>query len=62
MKVGDLVNRKIEPWEYHRTNSPDFGIGVVTYYDGYGKFKVLWSNYSKPISHDIYELVPHANR
>ena len=62
MKVGDLVNRKIEPWEYHKTITPDFGIGVVTYYDGYGKFKVLWSNYSKPLSHDIYELVPHVSR
>jgi hypothetical protein len=60
VKVGDLVSRKIEPWEYHRTSVPDLGIGVVTYYDGYGKFKVLWSKHSKPISHDIYELVPYV--
>ena len=62
MKGGTLVHRKIEPWEYNKTNAPDFGVGVVTYYDGYGKFKVLWSNYSKPISHDIYELVPYVSR
>lgn len=62
MKVGSLVRRKIELWEYHKTIAPDFGIGVVTYYDGCGKFKVLWSKRTKPISHDIYELEPYVSR
>ena len=61
MKVGDLVSLKIEPWEYNRT--PDYGeIGIVTEYDGYGKFKVLWSKRSKSIPHDMYEIRPYESR
>ena len=56
MKVGDLVSRKDAIFK------PDWGVGVVVSYDGYGKFKVLWSSRRKPTSHDLYELVSCESR
>ena len=56
MKVGDLVIRKDAGYK------PDYGFGIVTSYDGYGKFRVMWQKLDKPISHDLYELVRHESR
>ena len=56
MKPGDLVSRK------DAFGKPDWGVGVVVSYDGYGRFKVLWSSRCEPTSHDLYELVSCESR
>ena len=66
MKLGDLVSYKVEPWEQHSSHfveyRRDWGLGLVTWWDGCGKYKVLWSNLNRIIEHDDWELVPHASR
>ena len=64
MKLGDLVSYKVEPWE-HRSPffvDKDYGLGLVTWWDGCGKYKVLWSKIDRVVEHDDWELVPHASR
>ena len=65
MKVGDLVRRKVEPWEqlspHFAGHDLDLGIGVVTWWDGCGKYKVLWSKRIRPAHHDDWELVLHES-
>ena len=64
MKLGELVTYKVEPWEYINLDSitKEWGVGLVTWWDGYGKYRVLWSKKGSVMSHDDWELVPHANR
>lgn len=60
MKLGDLVSYKCENW---MINDKDYyGLGLVTWWDGCGKYKVLWSKIDRVIEHDDWELVPHAGR
>ena len=56
MKPGDLVSRK------DAFGKPYWGVVVVVSYDGYGRFKVLWSSRCEPTSHDLYELVSCESR
>ena len=64
MKLGDLVSYKVEPWEQRSPffADKDWGLGLVTWWDGRGKYKVLWSNLNRIVEHDDWELVPHASR
>ena len=60
MKLGDLVSNKFENW---MINDKDYyGLGLVTWWDGCGKYKVLWSKIDRVMEHDDWELVPHAGR
>ena len=59
MKLGDLVSYKVESWSC--LDSP-YGLGLVTWWDGCGKYKVLWSKIDRVVEHDDWELVPHASR
>ena len=59
MKVGDFVSYKVESWMGPAAPS---AIGVVTWWDGGGKYKVLWANHSVPVVYDDWELVPHVSR
>ena len=66
MKLGDLVSYRVQPWEQHSSHfveyGKDWGLGLVTWWDGCGKYKVLWSNLNRIIDHDDWELVPYAGR
>ncbi len=64
MKLGDLVSYRIQPWEQRSPHfvDRDWGLGLVTWWDGCGKYKVLWSKIDRVIEHDDWELVPHASR
>lgn len=57
MKVGSLVKFKAEPWMVHQQS--DYGVGIVTWHDGAGKYKVLWSRHihgPRYFPHDDWEL------
>ena len=64
MVLGALVDYKIEPWEQLSSHciTNEWGVGLVTWWDGYGKYKVLWSKKGCTTSHDDWELVPHESR
>ncbi len=64
MKLGELVSYKIEPWEQLSSHcvTKEWGVGLVTWWDGHGKCRVLWSKKGLVVPHDDWELVPHANR
>ena len=64
MKLGDLVSYRVQPWEQHSSHfvDRDYGLGLVTWWDGCGKYKVLWSKIDRVIEHDDWELVPLASR
>ena len=65
MKLGDLVSYRVQPWEQHSSHFVEYGtwgLGLVTWWDGSSKYKVLWSNLNRIIEHDDWELVPHASR
>ena len=60
MKLGDLVSYKCENWMIN--DKDHYGLGLVTWWDGCGKYKVLWSKIDRVIEHDDWELVPNASR
>ena len=66
MKLGDLVSYKVEPWAQPSSHfveyGKDWGLGLVTWWDGCGKYKVLWSKRIRPAHHDDWELVLHESR
>ena len=64
MKLGELVSYKIEPWEQLSSHclTKEWGIGLVTWWDGCGKYKVLWSKIDRVVEHDDWELIPYASR
>ncbi len=42
MKLGDLVSYKCEDWMLNDFRKDHYGLGLVTWWDGCGKYKVLW--------------------
>ncbi len=62
MKLGDLVSYRCEDWMLNDFRKDHYGLGLVTWWDGCGKYKVLWSKIDRVVEHDDWELVPHASR
>ena len=62
MKLGDLVSYRHEDWMFNDFRKDHYGLGLVTGWDGCGKYKVLWSKIDRIVEHDDWELVPHASR